>query len=136
MTTVLVRHQVVDYDVWKREYDRIMSGPLGAAVLAHQVWRGQDDPNLVVVAETYESRADADAAAAHPDLLAASMETLGVPFDLAITAREAGSYKPAPGHWSTFRERAGEREKGHDRCEKYHVLPGVHIGPKLGRIGL
>ena len=34
------------------------------------------------------------------------------------------------------RERAGEREKGHDRCEECHVLPGVHIGPKLGRIGL
>jgi hypothetical protein len=71
MTTVLVRHQVVDYDVWKREYDRIMSGPLGASVLGHQVWRGQDDPNLVVVAETYASRAAADAAAAHPDLLEA-----------------------------------------------------------------
>jgi predicted ATP-grasp superfamily ATP-dependent carboligase len=71
MTTVLVRHQVADYDVWKREYDRIISGPLGAAVLTHQVWRGQDDPNLVVVAETYASRTDADAAAAHPDLLAA-----------------------------------------------------------------
>ncbi len=42
-----------------------------------------------------------------PDLLAASIETLGVPFDLAITAQEAGSYKPAAGHWTTFRERAG-----------------------------
>ena len=71
MTTVLVRHQVADYDVWKREYDRIMSGPLGAAVLAHRVWRGQDDPNLVVIAETYSSRAAADEAAAHPDLLEA-----------------------------------------------------------------
>jgi len=43
-----------------------------------------------------------------PDLLASSIETLGVPFDLAITAAEAGSYKPAPGHWRMFRERAGE----------------------------
>jgi 2-haloalkanoic acid dehalogenase type II len=43
-----------------------------------------------------------------PDLLAASIEALGVPFDLAITAAEAGSYKPAPGHWDAFRERAGE----------------------------
>jgi 2-haloacid dehalogenase len=42
-----------------------------------------------------------------PDLLAASIEALGVPFDLTITAAEAGSYKPAPGHWEAFRERAG-----------------------------
>jgi 2-haloacid dehalogenase len=43
-----------------------------------------------------------------PDLLAASIEALGVPFDLTITAAEAGSYKPAPGHWEAFRARAGE----------------------------
>jgi len=45
-----------------------------------------------------------------PDLLAASVEGLGVPFDLEITAADAGSYKPALGHWETFRERAGERD--------------------------
>ena len=43
-----------------------------------------------------------------PDLLAASIEALGVPFDLTITAAEAGSYKPAPGHWEAFRARTGE----------------------------
>jgi 2-haloacid dehalogenase len=37
-----------------------------------------------------------------PDLLAASIEIIGVPIDLRITAREAGSYKPAPGHWQRF----------------------------------
>jgi len=68
MTTVLVHHRVLDYDVWKREYDRIVAGPLGDAVREYRVWRGVDDPNLVVVAETYESRAAADQAAAHPDL--------------------------------------------------------------------
>jgi 2-haloacid dehalogenase len=48
-----------------------------------------------------------------PDLLAASVAALGVPFDLEITAADAGSYKPAIGHWETFRERAGE--------------PGTHV---------
>jgi 2-haloalkanoic acid dehalogenase type II len=43
-----------------------------------------------------------------PDLLAASISAIGVPFDLTITAAEAGSYKPARGHWDAFRERAGE----------------------------
>jgi hypothetical protein len=68
MTTVLVRHRVADYDVWKREYDRIVAGPLGHAVQEYRVWRGAEDPNLVVVAENYASRAAADAASAHPDL--------------------------------------------------------------------
>jgi 2-haloalkanoic acid dehalogenase type II len=43
-----------------------------------------------------------------PDLLAASIDAIGVPFDLQIPAAEAGSYKPAPGHWEAFRDRAGE----------------------------
>src|SRR5581483_6085305 len=34
-----------------------------------------------------------------PNLLAESLKQIGVPADLAITAAEAGSYKPAPGHW-------------------------------------
>jgi 2-haloacid dehalogenase len=42
-----------------------------------------------------------------PDLLAASIVALGVQPDLAVTAAEAGSYKPAPGHWLAFRERTG-----------------------------
>jgi 2-haloacid dehalogenase len=37
-----------------------------------------------------------------PDLLDASVAALGVPFDVLITASEAGSYKPAPGHWERF----------------------------------
>jgi 2-haloacid dehalogenase len=37
-----------------------------------------------------------------PDLLAASVAAIGVPFDARITASEAGSYKPAPGHWERF----------------------------------
>jgi 2-haloacid dehalogenase len=37
-----------------------------------------------------------------PDLLSASLAAIGVPFDLAITAAEARSYKPAHGHWERF----------------------------------
>jgi len=39
-----------------------------------------------------------------PDLLAASIRQIGVEPDLAVTAQEAGSYKPAHGHWVRFRE--------------------------------
>jgi 2-haloacid dehalogenase len=36
------------------------------------------------------------------DFIEASMERIGVPFELAIVASEVGSYKPAPGHWREF----------------------------------
>ncbi len=36
------------------------------------------------------------------DLLDASMQAIGVPFDGAIVAGEIGSYKPAHGHWRAF----------------------------------
>ncbi|GIU93583.1 MAG: haloacid dehalogenase [Gaiellaceae bacterium] len=41
------------------------------------------------------------------DLVDASVEAIGVPFDLAIVASEVGSYKPAPAHWEEFRRRTG-----------------------------
>jgi 2-haloacid dehalogenase len=49
-----------------------------------------------------------------PDLLAASVAALGVPVDLTVTVAEAGSYKPAPGHWNAFRQTSG-------------VTPGRHV---------
>ncbi|GBC87191.1 Haloacetate dehalogenase H-2 [bacterium HR12] len=48
-----------------------------------------------------------------PDLLDASLEAIGVPVDLRITAAEAGSYKPAPGHWERFFERSGAARERH-----------------------
>jgi hypothetical protein len=68
VTTVLIHHRVADYDAWKREYDRVLTGPLGNDVRAYRVWRGQDDPDLVVVCEAYESRKAAELALAHPAL--------------------------------------------------------------------
>ena len=41
------------------------------------------------------------------DLLAASIERLGIAPDLAITSEDCGSYKPAPGHWRYFASRSG-----------------------------
>lgn len=42
-----------------------------------------------------------------PDLLAASVGNIGVDVDLRITAAEAGSYKPAHGHWERFLATSG-----------------------------
>jgi 2-haloacid dehalogenase len=43
-----------------------------------------------------------------------------VEFDALITAAEAGSYKPASGHWETFLERTGA-----DRTRHVHVAASL-----------
>lgn len=47
------------------------------------------------------------------DFIEASMESIGVPFELAIVASEVGSYKPAHGHWKAFYEQTGADPGGH-----------------------
>ena len=66
MTTVLIRFRVADYDAWRKGYDSDLVGPLGADVRSNRIWRGQDDPNLVTLEETFESREVADSAVNHP----------------------------------------------------------------------
>jgi hypothetical protein len=53
---------------FRPEYDRVHAGPLGSACRTWRIWRGQDDPNLVVIEETYASREAAEAMVNHPDL--------------------------------------------------------------------
>jgi 2-haloacid dehalogenase len=55
-----------------------------------------------------------------PDLLDASLEAIGVPVDLRVTAAEAGSYKPARGHWDRFFEASGA-----DRARHAHVAASL-----------
>lgn len=61
MTTMLVNHRVADYDAWRPEFDRSLEAEWSSDVRSHQVWRGQDDPNHVVVANTFDSREAAEA---------------------------------------------------------------------------
>lgn len=68
MVTALIVHRVADYDAWRAAYDRLADGPEGADVRAFRIWRGLDDPNLVVLAETFESRAVADRVFDDPEL--------------------------------------------------------------------
>ena len=66
-----------------------------------------------------------------PDLLDASLERIGVPVDLAVTAAEAGSYKPALGHWERFREEAAPAEGRHVHvaASAFHDLaPAAELG--------
>jgi 2-haloacid dehalogenase len=48
------------------------------------------------------------------NLLAASIEAIGVPFDGAVVAGEIRSYKPAHGHWHAF-------------AERFDAEPGRHV---------
>jgi 2-haloacid dehalogenase len=66
-----------------------------------------------------------------PDLLAASFVNIGVQPDLAITAAEAGSYKPAHGHWMVFRERsrADPTRHVHVGASPFHdIAPAAELG--------
>jgi 2-haloacid dehalogenase len=66
-----------------------------------------------------------------PDLLDASLERIGVPVHLRVTAAEAGSYKPAFGHWDTFfRHSSADRERHvHVGASRYHdVEPCAQLG--------
>ncbi|HEV8248860.1 MAG TPA: HAD-IA family hydrolase [Gaiellaceae bacterium] len=56
------------------------------------------------------------------DLLDASMEAIGVPFDLSIVASEIGSYKPAERHWRAFEEAAGRLPDAHVAQSLFHDI--------------
>ena len=61
MTTVHVNHRVADYDAWRPEFDRAMEAEWSSDIRSYQVWRGQDDPSLVFVTNTFDSREAAEA---------------------------------------------------------------------------
>ncbi|HEY3063744.1 MAG TPA: HAD-IA family hydrolase [Chloroflexota bacterium] len=64
-----------------------------------------------------------------PDLLDASLRQIGVPVDARVTAAEAGSYKPAPGHWRRFFEqtRADQARHVHVAASPFHDLAAAQM---------
>jgi 2-haloacid dehalogenase len=67
-----------------------------------------------------------------PDLLERSVASIGVPIDVTITAAEAGSYKPAAGHWNAFFERVDVPRERH-----VHVAASLfHDIRPAGELGL
>lgn len=75
------------------------------------------------------------------EFIDASLERIGVPFELAIVASEIGSYKPAPAHWREFFERTGASRDGHVHvaASLFHdVAPAVGLGLRtiwINRLG-
>jgi 2-haloacid dehalogenase len=76
-----------------------------------------------------------------PDLLAASVASIGVEMDVQITAAEARSYKPAHGHWLRFFETTGA-DRGlhvHVAASLFHdIAPAAELGLRsvwINRLG-
>ena len=76
-----------------------------------------------------------------PDLIAASKERLGVPFDETIVAGEIGSYRPALGHWREFVARTGAEPANHVHvaASLFHdIAPANELGLRsiwINRLG-
>jgi 2-haloacid dehalogenase len=64
------------------------------------------------------------------DFIDASLERIGIPFELSIVASEIGSYKPGPAHWRVFEERAGGATAHvHVGASLYHdIAPATELG--------
>jgi len=68
MTTVFVHHRVADYNTWRPEFDRAVKADWSKDARSYRVWRGLDDPNLVIVTNTFDSRQAAEAMMNNPVL--------------------------------------------------------------------
>jgi 2-haloacid dehalogenase len=65
------------------------------------------------------------------DFIEASMERIGVPFELAIVASEIRSYKPGHRHWLRFFEETGADRDGHVHVAQSHfhdIVPASELG--------
>jgi 2-haloacid dehalogenase len=75
------------------------------------------------------------------DLIEASLQAIGVPFEGAIVASEIGSYKPAHGHWHAFFESFGADEGRHVHVAQSHfhdIVPANELGIRsiwINRLG-
>jgi 2-haloacid dehalogenase len=65
------------------------------------------------------------------DFIEASIERIGVPFELAIVASEIGSYKPGRAHWDRFFAQTGAATDQHVHVAQSHfhdVVPARALG--------
>jgi 2-haloacid dehalogenase len=75
------------------------------------------------------------------DLIEASLEAIGVPFDLAVVAGEIDSYKPAHKHFEEFFARTDADRAGHVHVAQSHfhdIVPANELGLRsiwINRLG-
>jgi 2-haloacid dehalogenase len=66
-----------------------------------------------------------------PDLIQASIDAIGVPFEGAVVASEIGSYKPGHRHWEEFYARTGADRNRHVHVAQSHfhdIVPATELG--------
>ena len=72
MVRMFARHQVADYDAWRKVYDAFDRESLG--VRGHAVYQTLDDPNEVTVWHDFDDGAAAESFAGSDDLKATMAE--------------------------------------------------------------
>ena len=70
MTTVLCTCRVADFEAWRSGYDKALE-TFADQIRSWRLWRGQDDPNVIVIEETFDSRGAAEGLWTHPSTTAA-----------------------------------------------------------------
>ena len=68
MTSVFIRHRVSDYNAWRPEFDKAVKSDWATGIRSYRVWRGTDDPNLLIVVNAFDSRQAAEAVMNNPAL--------------------------------------------------------------------
>ena len=81
-------------------------------------------PNFAFTMSSIEKRPALTATARRAGWIGCNILICNVPIDLRITAAEAGSYKPAHGHWQRFFEatRADSRYHVHVAASLFHDI--------------
>lgn len=72
MIRMFARHQVADYDAWRKVYDAFDRGSLG--VRSHAIYRAVDDSNDITVWHDFDDRASAEAFVGSNELKAVMAE--------------------------------------------------------------
>jgi 2-haloacid dehalogenase len=114
-----------------------------ADALAKSLPRWEPFPEVAVALEELRRRSWRLAILSNTDrdLIAASRERIGVPFDRTIVAEDVGSYKPSHGHWEEFLVRTGaDRERYvHVAASLFHdIAPANELGLRcvwINRLG-
>ena len=92
-STLVIRHQIGDYDVWRSAFDRDASDRQEHGCTQEAVFRAVDDPTTILVLMEYPSREAALGFLGNP-VLKAAMQTSGVIGEPIAGLGEALSAQP------------------------------------------
>lgn len=77
MTTMIIHHQVKEYEAWKKVFDSAYDMRISNGELDSQIYRDAKNPNSLTVLNTWDSLENAQKFANSPEMKAA-MEKSGV----------------------------------------------------------